>query len=145
MVRTPKPKIDGKKRQRFSKADLEDAICKVQLKLCSIRKASHDHKIPRATLQRYLKNCGSTNPESTRVIPMKKLGRKCVLSETEEQVLVDLLSLLAKWGSPLKPFDIRILIRDYLDSIPNRKVEAFRNNMPGPDWITGWIEHACVF
>ena len=58
---------------------------------------------------------------------MKKLGRKCVLSETEEQVFVDLLSLLAKWGSPLKPFDVRILVRDYLNSIPNRHVEAFRD------------------
>ena len=71
---------------------------------------------------------------------MKKLGRPTVLTDLEEQVLVDVLELAARWGCPFQLYDIRVIVCDYLNSIP-RKVAAFQNNdnMPRDDWVRGLL------
>ena len=67
------------------------------------------------------------------------MGRRFVLSKTEEDVLVDALQLAAKWGCPFEVHDIRIIVRDYLNSIP-RQVSEFVDNTPSDDWVRAFIK-----
>lgn len=74
-------------------------------------------------------------------VQKKKLGRRHVLTATEEKVLIDLLSVAAKWGCPFEVRHVQIIVRDYLNSIP-RKVPAFErnNNTPQPDWVRSLLK-----
>ena len=60
MVRNPKPKPEGKQRQRFSDEKLNDTIRKIQGKFMSIREAARTSGIPKTTLLRYLKAVDNT-------------------------------------------------------------------------------------
>ncbi|XKL62373.1 hypothetical protein PGB90_002206 [Kerria lacca] len=83
------------------------------------------YKIPRSTLQDYIKALSANNEDeslsfnSSSIEDLKKnqVGRKTVLSEKVKKVLVDLLEICTKWEFPLKLADIRKTVRDYLISI----------------------------
>lgn len=67
------------------------------------------------------------------------MGRRFVLDEEEEKVLVKILETLAEWGFPVESKELRVIVRDYLNAIP-RKVEMFGpDNMPGEDWCRYFI------
>ncbi len=134
MARNPKPSPQGKKRQKYDEHQLNETLHAIRKKKWSINFASKKSGIPRSTLQNYMKK-NVVEGESSR---LRKLGRKCVLSETEEKVLVDILTLSAKWGCPFQLTDIRTIVKEYLDSIP-RIVPFFNNNKPGDDWARGFV------
>lgn len=47
----------------------------------------------------------------------------------EENILVDILRLCAKWDFSIKPNDVSIIVLDYLNSI-KRMVPQFKENLP---------------
>lgn len=63
----------------------------------------------------------------------KIFGDRTPLSEVEERELVDVLLISAEFGSPLTIFDLRIIVKHYLDHA-GRSVIKFANNFPGKDW-----------
>lgn len=44
----------------------------------------------------------------------------------------------AKWGYPIDRFDLRSLVKCYLDR-RGKKVRRFKNHMPGKDWADGFL------
>lgn len=107
----------------------------------SIDKAAIQYKGPRATVQNYIKSLKeNVDGENSVNVSIKKLGQICVLSNIVEQVLVDLLSLAAKWACPPTPLNVHVIARDYLNACPNRSVEILKNNILGHDWVEGFLK-----
>ena len=68
-----------------------------------------------------------------------KAGGQCYISSTLEKAVVDSIEQLADWKVPFETYDIRCLLKQYLDRTGTiRKV--FKNNMPGIDWVRGFIK-----
>ncbi|CAH2016663.1 unnamed protein product [Acanthoscelides obtectus] len=51
----------------------------------------------------------------------------------------DCILRLSEYGFPLTAFDLRIVIRTYLDRI-GRKVTKFRDNCPGTEWVSSFLK-----
>uniref|UniRef100_A0A915JSG0 Uncharacterized protein n=1 Tax=Romanomermis culicivorax TaxID=13658 RepID=A0A915JSG0_ROMCU len=68
-----------------------------------IREASDVYKSPRATLARRVQS----DSEAVR--------HPTVLSEEEEILLCEHLTLVAEWGYPLTRTNLRYMVKDYLD------------------------------
>ena len=57
----------------------------------------------------------------------------------EEDELIRGLTTAAEWGFPLTHFEIRCMVKRYLDI--NGVVEKrFKENFPGPDWILSFLD-----
>lgn len=94
----------------------------------SYRKAEEKFQIPKSTIQRKIKN-----------IQQNRFGRPPVFNETEETQLSQCLGLAAEWGFPFTSFDVKCIVKRFLD----RKgiVEPrFKNNMPGKNWMKGFMK-----
>lgn len=146
MPRKHKVGAYGKKRQKYSEADVQNALSSIQRNGLSVNGALEKFKIPRATLQRYLKKIKIDSNISLEgcvsSVNICKLGRKSALSKTEEKVLADLLGVCANWGYPFQLYDLQILVRDYLNdkSKENKSFgNIFKDNLPGEDWARGFI------
>jgi len=60
-----------------------------------------------------------------------------VLSKEEENIMSQRLVLMGKFGFPLGPKDLRLLVKDYLDSKGLKT--RFLRNLPGKEWLYGFI------
>ena len=94
----------------------------------SIRKAATKHGIPYRTLRHKFKGMHT-----------KKFGGQGRLSQECEQQLVASINTLTQWKVPLNGFDIRLLVKSYLDS-RDADDARFTNNMPGVDWLNGFAK-----
>ena len=68
-----------------------------------------------------------------------KIGSQCYVSSTLEKFVVDSIEQLADWKVPFDTYDIRCLLKQYLDrtgTIHN----FFKDNMPGIDWVQGLVK-----
>ncbi|XP_063237501.1 uncharacterized protein LOC134539411 [Bacillus rossius redtenbacheri] len=98
----------------------------------SYRKAEQKFGVPKSSIQRKVKN-----------VQQHPYGRPPVLSETEEKQIAEYLALAGEWGFPLTAFDIRCIIKKYLDK--KGMVEPrFKNNLPGKKWIKCFLARQCV-
>lgn len=122
MPRVYKKRVDGPHYAEYSNEKLEEALTEMKRGV-SARKVSEKYKIPRTTLQRRSKG-----------LQQKKYGGQTVLSDEEEQFIVEGLLACAEWGFPLGTKDIRIVVKGYLDR-QGRGVTLFKNNMPGNEWV----------
>lgn len=95
----------------------------------SIREAARRYQMCPSTISRYLK---TENSES------KAYGGQTVLTPQEEQTLVDGLLLAAEWGMPFQKNDLKVIVKKYLDG-EERKENRFKNNYPGNDWCTSFL------
>lgn len=59
-----------------------------------------------------------------------KVGRPFALSATEQEELVKCLVVAGDWGFPLTFYDIRLIVKSFLDR-QVRNEERFHNNLPG--------------
>lgn len=73
---------------------------------------------------------------------MKKHGGQTVLTTAEEEYIVENINHCAEWGCPLDTYDLRILIKGYLD----RKgivAKLFKDNLifkdKGPDFVKSFF------
>ena len=94
----------------------------------SFRKAEEKYGIPKSTIQRKVKDT-QQNP----------YGRPPVFSCLQETQISECLALAAKWGFPLTAFDIKCIVKRFLDR--QGIVETrFKNNMPGKNWLKGFLK-----
>ncbi|XP_050300148.1 uncharacterized protein LOC126738753 [Anthonomus grandis grandis] len=96
----------------------------------SQRKASETYNIPRSTIISKLKAIKNNfiNPP----------GRKCVFTKEEEQYFVQHCIVMCECGFPVTPFDLRCIIKMYLDST-GRNESRFQNNFPEKRWMEGFL------
>lgn len=113
----------------YTDENLRNAIKAVQEKKISLRDAAKRYGIPTSTLALRAKK------KST----YEKAGRPCLLSATEEETFIEHLNLVASWGYPFDFYDLRLLVRSYLDK---KGVQETRltNNLPGRDWATNFVK-----
>ena len=68
-----------------------------------------------------------------------KIGGQCYVNSTLEKVVVDSFEQLADWKVPFDTYDIRCLLKRYLDRTGTVH-KFFKNNMPGIYWVCGFIK-----
>lgn len=112
----------GKKYNQYSSDLLKLAIEELRNGL-SYRKCSKKYSIPTTVLHRHSKNH-----------QVKKKGGQTSLSEDEEAVLVDRLTICSDWGYPLDSLTLRLLVKDFLER-QGKRVPKFKDNIPGRDWV----------
>lgn len=125
-MHTYKPVVGASRRRQYSEDSLDQAIKAVKNGM-SIRTAAASFSVPRSTLRDQLKG---RHP--------RRSGGQCVLSPDEERIISQNIATMADWGYPVKPFDVRILVKDYLKR-KNRIVSVFNDGMPGDDWCRGFL------
>lgn len=122
MARKHKREHGSRKYHDFSEEKLQLAVEAVRNKQLSLRKAAERYGVPKSTINRKL---NSKN--------MSKYGRPPALSTVEKHCLVENLQAAAKWGLPLTEFDVRLVVKKYLD-MKSIVEPRFKNNMPGEEW-----------
>ncbi|KAJ8911489.1 hypothetical protein NQ315_010861 [Exocentrus adspersus] len=90
----------------------------------SYRAASKKYQIHYSVLYRHHKN-----PH------LKKQGGQTCLNDAEERLIVQHIISCAEWGYPMDHLDLRIIIKNYLDS-RGKIISKFKNNLPGRDFVT---------
>ena len=93
-----------------------------------LREAEEQFKISKSVLHRHIK-LGKN---------IKKQGGQTVLSSGEEEILVQSLVLCASWGYPMDSYDLRLVVKGYLDR-RGVDVKRFKGNMPGVDWAESFV------
>ena len=91
-----KDRSRGSYRKGYNEEDMEKAMKLVKAKKMTIREASKEFKIPKATL------CDKINAKCS-----SNMGRPTVLTREEEEVIVQRLILMGEWGFLLAPKDLR--------------------------------------
>lgn len=127
MVRTQKKVLGSRKYRNFSNDQLIKAVEAVRSGL-SLRKAEEQFGVPRCSINRAIngKNTG-------------KVGRPFVLNENDQNALAMCLCSAGDWGFPLTLYDIRLIVKAFLDR-SGRNEYRFKNNMPGPDFVMSFLK-----
>lgn len=108
--------------KKTSHEALERALNDIK-KGMSYREASRVHDINYSVLYRHHKRPN-----------LKKQGGQTALSDLEEQIILKQLITCADWGYPLDKYDLRVMVKTYLDS-RGKTVPQFKNNLPGKDFV----------
>lgn len=113
---------------RYSSETLEQVVEDIRCGKIGQREAARLYSIPRQTLVNKLKNehC-------------KKIGRPTVFSLNEEATFVEHCVVLSEMGIPVSMFDLRCIVKSYLDT-QKRVVKCFPGNMPGWEWGKSFLE-----
>lgn len=127
MPRKYKPNPRGKRYRPLDKDALQQAIDAVKKGL-SLREAGRRFDIHFTIIGRYLRKKN-----------IKPQGGQTVLSKQDEDIIVDRILTCAKWGYPIDHFDLRVIVKGYLDRL-GRTVPKFKDNMPGPDFAVGFVK-----
>lgn len=101
------------------------AINSVKNEELSLRQAAKNYGVPLSTLSDRCSTRGG------------KIGRPTVLSEEEEDMVVERIILMGDWGFPLTKVDLKKIIREYL--VATDRVTRFTDNHPGPDFTRGFL------
>ncbi len=109
-------KVGSNKYHAFEGNNMKSAIKDVQSGK-SYKTAADKWKVTKSTLQRRCKNH-----------KLGKYGRPTFLKKAEEDELIR----AAEWGFPLTHFEIRRIVKQYLD-IKGVVERRFKDNFPGPD------------
>ncbi|KAJ8721086.1 hypothetical protein PYW08_006551 [Mythimna loreyi] len=101
------------------------------------RKASEKYGIPRRTIINQLRLLRNK-------MPSRPPGAPTTFSREEEALFVDCILRLSEYGFPLIIFDLRIVIRTYLEKI-GRRVSKFKDYCPGTEWVSSFLKrHSCL-
>lgn len=112
----------------YSLENVEKAVEEVRSGKLSIREAADKYNVDKMKIQRTIKGKHT-----------KKYGGQTVLTQTEENIIVDRLLLASQWGFPFTTYEIRIIIQHYLNK-QGRTVKIFDDNLPGKDWAEGFLQ-----
>lgn len=126
-MREYKRKLGSRKYKDYTDASFDAAIRMVN-DGSTLREAATAHGIHHTTLSRRLRG-----------ITTNLTGRPTVLSNEEEENLVSYIAVLSTWGFPVNEFEIRQLVKNFLDR-RGKIVDQFRNNFPGPDWASSFLK-----
>lgn len=127
MPRTYKP--DPRSSKRYKKYDHE--IIKNALELVkngkSYREVASEFGISKSVLCRH-------NLRHT-----KKQGGQKVLSDEIENLIIENINICAEWGYPLDTYDLRLIVKGYLDR-RGKNIPKFKNNFPGRDFAESFLK-----
>ncbi len=118
-----------KRREKYTEADMQEAIRLVREEDCSVAKASllvnnvKLNPVPRMMLSDRLKRPDFCPP----------LGRPQELSPVVEEALVQCVELCAEFQYPLNKRKLQNLVQEYCEE--NSVKTRWSNNRPGRDWI----------
>lgn len=70
--------------------------------------------------------------------PNKKPGRPGLLSADEEAIIVQNITKLCDFVTPISIFDVKMTIRDYIQET-GRKFKTFINNVPSDKWVYSFL------
>lgn len=122
MVRTYKKALGSRRYKNYTEETLDAAVRAVKFRGLSTHAAAEVFNIPQRTIYNKVKN---RHPQN--------VGTPTVLSLAEERHFVDLLVAAAEYGSPLTMLDLRVIVKNYLNSC-GRTEKKFEDNIPGKDW-----------
>lgn len=126
MPRTYRRPVGARKYKDYTDENLAKAVDAVRNGL-SLRQAAEQYCISRTAITTAVR--GKPN----------KVGRPCILSAGEEQQLVECVTLSGDWGFPLSTFDIRLIVKGFLDR-SGRTEKRLTNNMPGNDFVVSFLK-----
>lgn len=112
-------KVDGEK--------LKNALRDIAQGM-SYRRAAQVNDIHYSVLYRH-----KQNPQ------IRKQGGQTKLLKEEEEALINVLEVCSSWGYPLDHYDLRKIVKNYLDS-RGKNITAFKNNMPGREFAFSFME-----
>jgi hypothetical protein len=127
MPRVYKRQLGSRRYRDYSDEVINEVVAEIKRGSISLRKASEKYNIPTGTLSRKVRN-----------IQQGKVGRPLVLSDENENDLEKAIILVSEWGFPLTTFDIRIIVKHFLDK-RGLNEPRFSKNLPGLDWIQGFL------
>lgn len=111
----------------YSNENLQSALDAVKSGT-SIKKAAKDNGLSYGTLW-----------NKCRKVHDRSVGGQTVFSESQELAFVDVIDTLVRWKSPITEFELRLLVKQYLDK-KGVTITRFSHNMPGTDWIKLFIK-----
>ena len=122
--------VNNKKRtyKACCTADLEIAAKAVKEGM-SYRKACQNFDMKKLTLHDFIKKRD-----------IKSAGRPTLLPAEDEKAIAELVDTVAEWGFPLGLMEIKLIVKDLLDS--NGEVSRCQNNMTGDDWFAGFMKRS---
>jgi len=106
---------------------LRHAVQHVKSGKLSILKASKKFKVPYGTLY-----------NKCHALHTKKAGGQLRITAATEDQLVKTINHLGEWKIPLDAFDVRCMVKNYLDR-PGVQDRRFNNNLPGYDWLKSFF------
>jgi hypothetical protein len=106
----------GNYRTKYTEAMLEEAMEAVTAHRMSLREAAKEYGVPKTTMIDRLSGRRGA-----------KLGRSTELSADEEELIVERILVLGKWGFPLGKKDLTHLIKGYLDRLGKSTREVSEN------------------
>lgn len=127
MGRKYKKRLGSRNYRNYTEEDLENAVSAVRSGQ-SYREAAERYGIASKTVWNRAKGKH-----------LKKVGGQSILTEVEERHIVDVLLAASEFGSPLTSFDLRILVKRYLERM-GKTVQKFKNNLPGGDWVLNFLD-----
>ena len=107
---------------------LNQAVQRVQSGKLSMLKASKKFKVPYGTLY-----------NKCHALHTKKAGGQLRLSAAAEDQVVKTVHHLGEWKVPLDTFDVRCMVKNYLDR-QGIQDQRFSNNLPGYDWLKSFLK-----
>lgn len=129
MPRKYQRKLGSRKYKDYTEQELSEALQKIRTGELSQRAASETYNIARSTLQLNLK-LGDRK---------KCHGGQTALSTDEEKLIVANLLTISEYGFPIDQYELRVLVKNYLDR-KGVRLRKFQNNMPGSDWTKSFLK-----
>ena len=113
---------------KYSQETLEKCLSCVRKGKMSMKKASRHFNVPYGTIRNKINNF---HPKTS--------GEQTVLQDNLEEHILNSLDLLTDWKVPFDGFGVRCLVKAYLDKKCDT-VSCFKENMPGNDWLHGFVK-----
>ncbi|XP_012553005.2 uncharacterized protein LOC105842971 [Bombyx mori] len=128
MPRNYKPNPRGKQYRKYDDATIKQALEVYNTTPnCSISVIAKQYNINKSVLYRHNRKT------------MKKQGGQTALDDDTEHHIVQYLNVCSDWGYPLDTYDLRIMVKLYLDNMGITH-NRFKDNMPGPDYATRFLK-----
>lgn len=127
MARQYKRQLGSRNYRNYTEESLQKAVEEVRNKTLSLRKAQKKYGIHYNTLWTRLKGTHSN-----------VVGRPQALSADEERCIAAHLISMSSFGFPMTTFDVRLLVRSYLNRC-GKVATAFKDNLPGKDWASAFL------
>lgn len=126
MPRTYKRTLGSRKYKDYPQENLQKAV-EAAKNGTSIRQASLEFGPSRATISKLLSGG-----------KIEKVGKPFVLTDEEQKKLAQCLCVAADWGFPLTIYDMRLVVKGFLDR-SGRTVKTFKDNLPGRDFVMAFL------
>ncbi|KAK9732049.1 hypothetical protein QE152_g13212 [Popillia japonica] len=114
----------------YSERHLQLCLNDIQNKVLTHREASEKYKIPRSSIILKLK--------AIRNGKIRAPGRKCIFSSEDEAQFVTHATEMCNFGFPITIFDLRCIVKTYLDK-KGVDIMQFNHNFPGRTWAINFL------